>query len=69
VLLPRHPVNRIDGVTFAEAWRTRVTVTLQTSTGEVPLLYLGLSELIRNKGACTRPKDIDDLRFLRQIEH
>jgi hypothetical protein len=60
-------LNRIDGVAFAEAWEARVTTTLQTPVEEFPLYYLGLAHLIRNKEACARPKDQDDLKFLRQI--
>jgi hypothetical protein len=60
-------LNQIDGVTFAEAWEARVTTTIQTSTAEFPLYYLGLPHLIRNKEACARPKDQDDLMFLRQL--
>jgi glutamine cyclotransferase len=61
-------LNRIDGVTFAEAWKSYAVVSIRTPTGEVPLFYLGLAELIRNQAACTRPKDVEDLKFLRQIE-
>ncbi len=28
---------------------------------------VGLPQLIRNKEACARPKDQDDLKFLRQL--
>jgi hypothetical protein len=60
-------LNRIDGVTFAEAWATHAVVTIQTPTGDVPMFYLGLEYLIRNKAACARPKDLEDLKFLRQV--
>jgi hypothetical protein len=62
-------LNRIDGITFSEAWRTRVIVPVRTTEGELPLLYLGLPDLIRNKEACARPKDLDDLSFLRKLQH
>ncbi len=61
-------LNRIDDVTFAEAWKAQAVVTIRTPTGEVPLFYLGLADRIRNKAACARPKDLEDLRFLRQIQ-
>jgi hypothetical protein len=59
-------LNRIDGVTFAEAWETRATVCLDTPDRGVPLHFLGLEHLIRNKEAAGRPKDLDDLAYLRQ---
>ncbi len=60
-------LNRIDGVAFAEAWEARVAATLQTPAGAFPLHYLGLAHLIRNKEACARPKDQEDLKFLRHV--
>jgi hypothetical protein len=59
-------LNRIDGVTFSEAWDTRVTVPVETPEGTVPLYFLGLANLIRNKEAVGRPKDLDDLAYLRK---
>jgi hypothetical protein len=53
---------------LAEAWKSHAVVSIRTPTGEVPLFYLGLADLIRNKSACARPKDVEDLKFLRQIE-
>jgi len=59
-------LNKIDGVAFAEAWQTRTAIVIDTAKGEVPLYYLGLDELIVNKQAVGRPKDLDDLAFLRK---
>ncbi len=58
-------VNQIDGVNFAEAWRNRVVVPL-TGAGkdDLRIFYLGRDDLVRNKRASGRPKDLDDLRFL-----
>jgi len=58
-------LNQIDGVTFADAWRTRTSVLIEGLAGEVPLHYLGRDNLIRNKEAAGRPKDLEDLEFLR----
>jgi hypothetical protein len=58
-------VNYIDGVNFKEAWRNRVTVQLKSAgLDDVFIFYLGRKDLIRNKRAAGRPKDLDDLRFL-----
>lgn len=61
-------LSQIDGVSFAEAWDARVSVTLTSSTVECPLYFLGLSQLIRNKEASARPKDQEDLEFLRRVK-
>ena len=58
-------VNQIDGVNFKEAWRNRVIVRLKgAGLDDAFIFYLGLKDLIRNKRASGRSKDLDDLRFL-----
>ncbi len=60
------PPNRIDlltsisGVTFSEAWANRVPGLLDG----VPVSFLGREDLLRNKRASGRPKDIADLSNL-----
>ena len=60
-------LNQIDGVSFEECWKNRVEVMVPSLEGEVPVHFIGLSELIRNKTAAGRDKDLDDLRFLRKV--
>lgn len=55
-------LTRIDGVTFDEAWPSRIEVDI----GGVRVRILGRRELIRNKRAAGRPKDIQDIELLRQ---
>ncbi len=50
----------ISGVTFAQAWPCRVTVAIEGLT--VPVI--GRDELLRNKAASGRPKDLADLAAL-----
>jgi len=58
-------VNQIDGVNFKEAWRNKVIVQLKgPGLDNAFIFYLGREDLIRNKQASGRPKDLDDLRFL-----
>ena len=60
------PPNRIDlltsisGVDFALAWHKRVTAQLDG----IPVCFLGRDELLQNKRAAGRAKDIDDLQKL-----
>jgi len=60
------PPSRIDvltgisGVSFDEAWPRRVTVTVEGRT--VPVL--GREDLIRNKKASGRPRDLADVAEL-----
>ena len=58
-------INRIDGVSFEDAWRGREQAVLVGGKASMPLAYIGLDALIKNKKAAGRPKDLDDLRYLR----
>lgn len=57
-------LNEIDGVGFAQAWPGRTTVHIEIESGPVPVHYLGIQELIQNKQASARPKDLDDVPYL-----
>ncbi|MEZ4425633.1 MAG: nucleotidyltransferase [Gemmatimonadota bacterium] len=58
-------VNDIDGVSFDEAWPDRVEAVIGTEQGDVRLAFIGLEALVKNKRASGRPKDLDDLSYLR----
>ena len=53
-------ITSIDGVTFEQAWATRVASTYHG----VPVNYIGRSELIANKKAAGRPQDLADVAYL-----
>lgn len=55
-------ITSIDGVSFDEAWPRRVNVALDTLT--VP--FLSRRDLIANKQASGRPKDLLDLLLLKK---
>ena len=60
------PPNRIDlltsisAVSFEEAWSSRVHADLDG----LPVAFLGLDELLKNKQASGRPKDVADAAVL-----
>lgn len=60
------PPRRIDilttltGLTFSEAWKTRV----EGRFGDLTCAFLGRDQLIRNKRALGRPRDLADLESL-----
>ena len=60
------PPNRIDlltsisGVEFEAAWQSRISTTLD----DLPISVLGWQELLQNKRASSRPKDLADLAKL-----
>lgn len=61
-------INDIDGITFAEAWPNRLTLSMPVAGQTVDVLLIGLNDLIKNKAATNRPKDGEDLKFLRRAK-
>lgn len=57
-------INEIDGVGFEEAWNGRLEAVMVGPRGEIPIPYIGLNALVKNKRAAGRPKDLDDLSYL-----
>lgn len=55
-------LTHIDGVAFDEAWPHRI----ETAVGGLRLPFLGLKDLVRNKRAAGRPKDLLDIELLRE---
>jgi hypothetical protein len=53
-------MTSIDGVSFDEAWASRVQVTI----GDLEFAVIGRDELLRNKRATGRDKDLLDVKAL-----
>ena len=53
----------VSGVTFDEVWDHRIAGQI----GETPAWFASLDDLIRMKEAAGRPKDMEDLRVLREL--
>lgn len=60
-------INKIEGVTFEEAWPQKNTEEITIQKESVPLYIIGLSHLIQNKRATGRNKDLEDLNYLESI--
>ncbi len=58
-------INRIDGVTFDEAWKSRIENEIEWENQRISVFYIGLSELIKNKESIRRGKDLEDLKYLK----
>jgi hypothetical protein len=59
-------LNTISGVTFDEAWKDRISESLLIQEQKIAIRYIGLAALIKNKKAVGRPKDLEDLKYLRE---
>jgi predicted nucleotidyltransferase len=59
-------INRISGINFQEAWKGKKTISIEIGGAKVPIYLIGLKELIKNKEAIGRPKDLEDLKYLKR---
>ncbi|OGB89494.1 hypothetical protein A2625_01080 [candidate division WOR-1 bacterium RIFCSPHIGHO2_01_FULL_53_15] len=57
-----HPF--VAGVTFAEVWKTKKKGDFES----VPVYFPSLKALIKMKRAAGRPKDKEDLKYLRKLK-
>jgi hypothetical protein len=67
------PPNRIDlvssitGVPFRDAWTSRASEKIMMKKRICSVFFIGLDQLIKNKEALRRHKDLEDLRYLRAV--
>ena len=59
-------MNRIDGVEFDIVWQNKVTESVETEKGSLDVYFIGIEELIKNKSASGRAKDMVDLNYLKK---
>ncbi len=61
-------INKIEGVNFSEVWagKKEVTITLPENKN-IRVYFIGIKELIKNKKATGRNKDLDDVKFLQKV--
>ena len=57
-------INKISGVSFEKAWPNSRRVDVCGEGFHVPIWFLGRGDLLRNKRASGRPKDLADVAFL-----
>ncbi|MGH7893890.1 MAG: hypothetical protein ACREQL_04430 [Candidatus Binatia bacterium] len=54
-------LSGVSGITFEEAWISRITATM----GDVAAPVIGFDALLKNKLASGRPKDLADVAWLK----
>jgi len=57
-----HPF--VKGVTFEEIWQNKISAKF----GETDVYFPCLEDMIRMKKAAGRPKDLEDLKYLKKIK-
>jgi len=58
-----HPF--VEGMTFERVWKNR----LKAQFGKTFVWFASLDDLIRMKKAASRPKDLEDLKYLRRLRN
>ena len=59
-------INKIDAVLFDDAWQHRMSETITLDNELIPVYFIGIEQLIKNKASLERPKDLEDLKYLRR---
>jgi predicted nucleotidyltransferase len=57
-------LNEIDGVTFKDAYSAKLTIDVDG----LPINYIGLDDLIKNKISSGRQQDITDVNSLKKLK-
>jgi predicted nucleotidyltransferase len=58
-----HPF--VTGVNFEEVWKNKI----KAKYGETEVYFPSLDDIIKMKEAAGRPKDLEDLKFLKRIKN
>jgi predicted nucleotidyltransferase len=61
-------INSIDEVSFEEGWEFRTEEEIEIGGKKYKVYYLGLEQLIKNKEAIKRYKDLEDLVYLKAAQ-
>lgn len=61
-------ISKIEAVNFREAWQKREIVKINTGKEIIEVYFIDAENLIKNKETLKREKDIDDLKYLKQIK-
>jgi hypothetical protein len=58
-------INTLDEISFKETWQSREVVEMKMGEENFKINYISLKLLVKNKENAGRPKDLEDLRFLK----
>lgn len=61
-------INSIEKVNFENGWKNKLEITIEYNDKLIKIYYIGLDDLIINKKAIKRNRDIDDLNYLIEVK-
>lgn len=59
-------INQIEEIFFNDAWKAKVTETISSGDEIITIYFIGIEQLVINKASLNRPKDLEDLKYLRK---
>lgn len=63
-------MNRLSGINFVDAWANRVEIEMISDDQKsLPIYMIGREQLIQNKKASGRAKDLDDIPYLSESDN
>jgi predicted nucleotidyltransferase len=60
-------INELGNIDFQSVWESKVTVQIKISSDWIFVHFIGLELLIKNKHEANRPRDQEDLKFLKSL--
>jgi len=61
-------INTIQNVSFPQAWLSKTIDYITINKQNISIYFIGLDDLIKNKESLDRPKDLEDLKYLKKIK-
>jgi hypothetical protein len=59
-------INKIEGIIFDDAWKDKIIEKIISDNQIIPVYFIGIRQLVKNKASLDRPKDQEDLKYLRK---
>lgn len=61
-------ISDIGNITFDEAWKYKNVESVRIDHENIRIYFIGLNHLIENKQMIARPKDLQDLKYLKVLK-
>lgn len=61
-------ISGIESISFDDAWKHKTIESMQIDKKTIRIYFIGLEHLIKNKQRIGRPKDLEDLKYLKHLK-
>ncbi|MBN1848015.1 MAG: nucleotidyltransferase [Deltaproteobacteria bacterium] len=59
-------INQIEKVSFSNAWKEKTIEKIVSEDQTISIFFIGIEQLVMNKASLNRPKDLEDLKYLKK---